>query len=63
MVSSLVGAALSVTVLMGSLPALHLLEDIAVPFLVSVTTGLEITAFVFIYGEYIIFNYTYLLGI
>ncbi|KAI8430603.1 hypothetical protein MSG28_000818 [Choristoneura fumiferana] len=48
--SSLVGAAAALGVLVGRLPALALLEDIAVPLLISIATVFEIVAFVFIYG-------------
>lgn len=50
-VSSFVGILFTVGVLLLRLPALHLLEKIIAPFLISFSTILEITAFVFIYGE------------
>ncbi|XP_053624653.1 sodium- and chloride-dependent glycine transporter 1-like [Plodia interpunctella] len=46
-----VGAAAAVATLAGRLPALAVIEDIAVPLLVSIATVLEVLAFVRIYGE------------
>lgn len=45
------GAAAGLGVLVGRLPVLAVLEDIAVPLLISLATILEIVAFVFIYGK------------
>ncbi|XP_026742156.1 sodium- and chloride-dependent transporter XTRP3-like isoform X2 [Trichoplusia ni] len=49
-VGSLSAAVASLAVLAGRLPALYLLEDYAVPLLISIATVMEILAFVFIYG-------------
>ncbi|KAI5636991.1 sodium:neurotransmitter symporter family domain-containing protein [Phthorimaea operculella] len=49
-VCTVAGIVASLTVLAGRLTALHLLEDVALPLLISVTTVLEISAFLFIYG-------------
>ncbi|KAJ2954522.1 hypothetical protein O0L34_g2806 [Tuta absoluta] len=49
-VSSVVGIVASLAVLASRLSALQLLEDVALPLLISVTTVLEISAFLFIYG-------------
>lgn len=54
----MVGTGAALAVLAGRLTALDLLEDVAVPFLISLTTFLEICAFVFIYGTNLV---TYLL--
>ncbi|XP_048005825.1 sodium- and chloride-dependent glycine transporter 1-like isoform X2 [Leguminivora glycinivorella] len=47
---SFFGAAAALGVLVGGLPALSMLEDTAVPLLISIATVLEILAFIFIYG-------------
>lgn len=57
--SSVVGLGATLAVLAQRLTALDLLEDIAVPLLVSLTTFLEISAFVFIYGTIPIFFNSY----
>ncbi|CAH0578382.1 unnamed protein product [Chrysodeixis includens] len=49
-VGCLCAAVTSLAVLAGRLPALYLLEDYAVPLLISIATVMEILAFVFIYG-------------
>ncbi|KAJ0183667.1 hypothetical protein K1T71_000090 [Dendrolimus kikuchii] len=48
--TSAVAAAVSIGVLAGRLPVLYLLEDVAVPLLISIATVVEILAFVLIYG-------------
>ncbi|XP_063545721.1 sodium- and chloride-dependent neutral and basic amino acid transporter B(0+)-like [Cydia strobilella] len=47
---SFFGAAAALGVLVGGLPVLSVLEDTAVPLLISIATGLEVLAFIFIYG-------------
>ncbi|KAM3968382.1 sodium- and chloride-dependent glycine transporter 1 [Aphomia sociella] len=48
--NSILGAAAAIGTLVGGLSALQLLEDIAVPLLISVATIIEILAFILIYG-------------
>lgn len=54
--SSFVGIVLTLGVLLLSIPALHILDKIVAPFIISFSTILEITAFVFIYGKNITFG-------
>ncbi|XP_031767201.2 sodium- and chloride-dependent glycine transporter 1-like isoform X2 [Galleria mellonella] len=48
--NSLLATVAALGTLVGGLPALELLEDVAVPLLISIATILEILAFMFIYG-------------
>lgn len=50
--SSLIGAISAMSVLFIGQPAFTLLEDIVVPFFLSITTVMEVSVFVFIYGAY-----------
>lgn len=49
--SSVLGAVGAIAAVVVGPQALAVLEDIAVPFLLSVAAVLEVSAFVFIYGE------------
>lgn len=49
--NSVLGAAGAIAALVVGPQALSVLEDIAVPLLLSVAAVLEVSAFVFIYGE------------
>ncbi|XP_052746685.1 sodium- and chloride-dependent neutral and basic amino acid transporter B(0+)-like [Bicyclus anynana] len=61
--SSVVGAAAALAVLIVGHSALALFEDVVVPCLVSVTTVVEISAFVFIYGwKVLVEDIEFLLG-
>lgn len=54
---TIIGAISSLAMLAGRQTALELADQVVIPILVAVTTLLEISAFIFIYGELVLFYY------